>query len=231
MEGLVSYEFADGVATLTLDDGKVNVMSVPMQAAINGALDRADADGAAVVIAGRPGVFSAGFDLVTLQAGGAAARAMVAGGYGLAARVLGFPHPVVSACTGHAIAMGSFLMCSADYRVGAAGPYKLMANEVAIGIPLPLAAIMLLRDRLIPSVLSRATTLAEPFTPDNAVVSGWLDEVTPAEDVVAVAQARARLLAALPRAAHTETKRLVRRSTLDELAAHIAAGAGLGLPE
>ncbi|MEI2623290.1 MAG: enoyl-CoA hydratase-related protein [Giesbergeria sp.] len=69
MTDLVSYAFADGVATLTMDDGKANAMGPAMQAALNAALDRAEADKAIVVLTGRPGVFSGGFDLSVFKAG------------------------------------------------------------------------------------------------------------------------------------------------------------------
>src|SRR5580765_5811092 len=123
MDSLVTYVLGDGVATITMDDGKVNVMSNAMQAEINAALDQAIDDGAIVVLAGREGVFSAGFDLPTLRGGGDDGLRMVRGGFELAHCVLGFPLPVVMACTGHAIAMGTFLLLSGDYRVGAEGPF------------------------------------------------------------------------------------------------------------
>jgi enoyl-CoA hydratase len=47
MGSLVSYEFDDGIASIVMDDGKVNVMAMEMQAELNAALDRAAADGAA----------------------------------------------------------------------------------------------------------------------------------------------------------------------------------------
>jgi enoyl-CoA hydratase len=215
----VSYEFADGVATITMDDGKVNAISVAMQAAVGQALDQAEADGAAVVLAGRPGRFSAGFDLATLAAGGEESAAMVAGGWALAARLVAFPAPVVAACTGHAVALGALLMCACDYRIGAAGSYKIMVNEVAIGIPMPAAAVALLRDRLHPSAVQRAAILAEVFTPDDAVAAGWLDRVVAPEQLLAAAQEHARSLATLNRAAHHATKIAMRQSTLDTLRA------------
>ena len=121
MAALVSYRLDDSIATITMDDGKVNVLSPRMFGEINAALDRAAADRAVVVLSGRPGVFSAGFDLPLLRAGGPEAIAMVRSGFELAARVLSFPMPVVIACTGHVVAMGVFLLVSADYRIGAAG--------------------------------------------------------------------------------------------------------------
>src|SRR5215471_17406783 len=104
VRNLVTYHEGDAIATITMDDGKVNALSMPMFDEVNAALDRAEAAGAAVVLAGRDGVFSAGFDLGVLRAGGAAAAALVRTGFELSARLLAFPAPVVVACTGHAIA-------------------------------------------------------------------------------------------------------------------------------
>ncbi len=214
----VSYDVAEGVATVVMDDGKVNVLSLRMLGAIHEALDQATADRAAVVLAGRTGVFSAGFDLGTLRAGGPDGVAMGRGGFALAARVLSFPFPVVAACTGHAIAMGAFLLCACDYRIGAAGTYKLTANEVAIGYPVPEVAIAILRNRLTPSALNCAVTLAEVTTPDIAVENGYLDRVVAPESVIEQAQELARTLTQLDQAAHLTTKLTVRQSTLDLLA-------------
>src|SRR5829696_8970992 len=108
----VRYDVADGVATLTMDDGKVNALSPAMLVAVNGALDRAADDEAVVVLTGREGMFSAGFHLPTLRAGGPDAIGMIRGGFALAARLLSFPRPVVIASTGHAVAMASFLLLS-----------------------------------------------------------------------------------------------------------------------
>src|SRR5215212_5979254 len=101
-----------------MDDGKANVMSLPMLQALNGALDRAQADSATVVLTGRSGMFSGGFDLAVFKTDPQALLAMLEAGARMAERVLSFPLPVVAACTGHAIAMGAFLLLSADVRIG-----------------------------------------------------------------------------------------------------------------
>ena len=155
----------------------MNVLSRQMLRDIDGALDRAVADGATVVLTGRPGVFSAGLDLRVLRAGGEEAIALLRAGFELAARVLSFPEPVVIACTGHAIAMGAFLLLSGDYRVGAAGPYKITANEVAIGFTMPRPAVEICRQRLAPAHFNRAVVNAEVYPPDAAAVAGFLDRV------------------------------------------------------
>ena len=150
-----------------MDDGKVNALSLAMLTELGAALDRAAADRAVVVLTGREGVLSAGFDLPVLRAGGTAAARLLHAGFELAQRLLAFPTPVLVACPGHAVAMGVFLVLSGDYRIGASGPYKLTANEVAIGMTMPLAAVEICRQRLTPACFNRAVVLAEVFKPEE----------------------------------------------------------------
>ena len=216
---VLSYDVSDNVATLMIDDGKANVLSPGMLATINAALDRAESDAAAVVLTGRPGVFSGGFDLRVLTAGGAEGLALLRAGFLLSERLLSFPVPVVIACSGHAIAMGLFLVLSGDYRIGARGPYRLTANEVAIGMTLPQAAIEICQQRLAPHVLTRVTVLAEVFDPDAAVATGLLDLAVEATELQTTAQETAVRLAGLNANAHRGTKALVRASALTALRA------------
>ena len=217
MGTLVSYQAQDSVATIRMDDGKANVLSAQMLAELGAALDRAEADRAVVVLTGRPGMFSAGFDLAVLKAGGAPSLAMVQAGFRLAIRLLSFPAPVLIACTGHAIAMGSFLLLSGDYRVGADGPYKITMNEVAMGIPMPRVAIEICRQRLAPAHLTRAVMLAEVYMPGDAVAAGLLDRVVPAAELPGAASGAAAGLAGLDLAAHAATKLRARDQALSAI--------------
>jgi enoyl-CoA hydratase len=220
---LVAYKLEDSIATITMDDGKVNALSLQMLTELNVALDRAAADQALVVLSGRDGVFSGGFDLGVIRAGGSEAIAMVRAGFELAERALSFPMPIVIACTGHAVAMGAFLLLSGDYRVGVLGPYKFTANEVAIGLTMPLAAIEILRQRLAPAQFNRAAMLAEPFSPQAALEAGFLDQLVEPMEVQSTARAVAVSLSSLDMPAHFATKLRVRAHTLDALRAGIDA--------
>jgi enoyl-CoA hydratase len=220
---LVSYQLEGSIATITMDDGKVNALSLQMLGELDAALDRATADQAVVVLTGRDGIFSAGFDLTVLRAGGSDASAMLRAGFELAERILSFPTPVLIACTGHAIAMGVFLLLSGDYRVGAAGPYKITANEVAIGLTMPRAAVEICRQRLAPAHFNRAVILAEIFSPDDAVAAGFLDRVVPAPELQDVAASAAGLLAKLDSDAHAASKVRARDNSLNALRAAIEA--------
>ena len=217
MSTLVTYRLRDSVATITMDDGKVNALSLAMLTELGAALDRASADRAVVVLTGRERVFSAGFDLPVLRAGGTDAAELLHAGFDLAARLLAFPAPVVVACPGHAIAMGVFLLLSGDYRIGAAGPYKLTANEVAIGLTMPLSAVEICRQRLTPACFNRAIVLAEVFKPDDAVAAGFLDRVVPPAELAEAAAAAAADLARLDLDAHAASKLRARRQALTAL--------------
>jgi enoyl-CoA hydratase len=227
MGTLVTYRLDDAVAAITMDDGKVNVLSPAMLTELDAALDRAAADRAVVVLTGRDGVFSAGFDLPILRAGGPEAAAMLRAGFDLAARLLAFPTPVLVACPGHAVAMGAFLVLSGDYRIGASGPYKITANEVAIGITMPHAAVEICRQRLTPAGFNRAVVIADVFSPEDALTAGFLDRIVPAAELAEALAAAAAGLAQLDLDAHAATKlrarRLARTALRDAIDADDAA--------
>lgn len=223
MAPLVTFQIEGEIAVITMDDGKVNALSLALLMELNGALDKARAEQRVVVLAGREGVFSAGFDLTILRSGGYEALEMLRAGFELAERVLAFPTPVVVAVSGHAVAMGLFLVLSGDYRIGVAGPYKLTANEVAIGLTMPRAAVEILRQRLTPTHFNRAVTLAEPFSPEDAVGAGLLDRVVSPAELGEAACSTARLLAGLDLDAHAASKRRARHHTLQALRAGIEA--------
>ena len=195
-----------GTAVVTLDDGKVNAITETLLDAVDAALDDALAADAAVVLAGRPARFSAGFDLATLGAGGPPAARLVRRGFELAERLLSYPRPVVAACTGHAFAMGAFLLLASDHRVGAAGAHTITANEVAIGLTMPQPALALCRFRLAPTPLHRVVAQSERLGPVDAVTAGFLDEVAPPGAVPHRAIDTATALSRLDPAAFAATK-------------------------
>jgi enoyl-CoA hydratase len=177
MPEMVSYELEERIATITMDDGKVNVFSVAMLRSLHAAFDQAESDGAVVRLFGRPGYFSAGFDLKVLAGGRKEIVEILTLGATLAERILGFPTPVAVACTGHAYPAGAFLLLSADLRIGAAGPYRIGLNEVKIGMTLPWFAIEIARQRLQPTYFDRTVVNATMYSPHEAVVAGFLDRV------------------------------------------------------
>lgn len=225
MSALVGYQSDGTVATLRMDDGKANAIGFEMIAALHDALDRAERDEVAVVLVGRDGRFSGGFDLKVLTRYDAASADLLRAGLELAWRVQGFPYPVVVACSGHTYAMALFLALSADFRIGVAGAdHRITANEVKIGMTMPRAAIELCRGRLAPTSIERVVVHAEVFSPQAAHAAGILDALSPGADtLLADARAKAANLMELDRRAFRATKARLRAPLLDALAAAIEA--------
>ncbi|MGV8860743.1 MAG: crotonase/enoyl-CoA hydratase family protein [Pseudomonas sp.] len=217
MSDLISYHLEDGIATLTLSNGKVNAISPEVIAAFNSALDQAEQDRAVVIITGQPGILSGGYDLKVMTSGPENAISLVTAGSTLARRLLAHPFPVVVACPGHAVAKGAFLLLSVDYRIGVDGPFSIGLNEVQIGMTMHHAGIELARDRLSKSAFHRSVINAEMFNPKGALDAGFLDKVVSAEELQSAARTAALQLKKLNMVAHKNTKLKVRKALLEAL--------------
>jgi enoyl-CoA hydratase len=178
----VTYTLDGNVAVISFDDGKANVFTHAVLDEIQSKLTQAEADEArAVVIVGRPGKFSAGFDLSVMTAGPEQARDLLRAGADLALRIYTFPMPVLLAVTGHALAMGAIVLMAADVRIGADGPSKIGLPEVEIGMPLPIFAVEFARDRLSKRHFLSAVQHARVTSPAEAVDVNFLDRVVAPE--------------------------------------------------
>ena len=215
MSDLIAYHLEDGIATLTLSNGKVNAISPQVIADFNAALDRAEQDRAVVIITGQPGILSGGYDLKVMTAGPEQAVNLVTQGSTLARRLLAHPFPVVVACPGHAVAKGAFLLLSVDYRIGVDGPFSIGLNEVQIGMTMHHAGIELARDRLRKSAFHRSVINGEMFNPQSAVDAGFLDKVVQPQELHGAALEAARQLKKINMKAHKNTKLKVRKALLN----------------
>ncbi|HIG25514.1 MAG TPA: crotonase/enoyl-CoA hydratase family protein [Acidimicrobiia bacterium] len=223
-KNLVTIENDDNIAILHWDDGKANVLGYDGIAALLEALDEVEAAGAdAVVLSGQAGKYCAGFDLAVMKEGNEAARGMLARGVDLFMRLYLFPRPVVSACTGHAIAAGAIMLMCTDLRVGAQGKFKIGLPEVTIGMSLPFFATELARDRLSKRHYTRATALGYLYSPDQAVDVGYLDEVVAADQVLATAVEQAHGLTGISRGGLVATRQTTRAVIAGEIKAGLAA--------
>ncbi len=213
----VQYNLQDQVATIRIDDGKRNALSPQVLHQIYQALARAETDRAIIILTGRDSVFSAGFDLHVMKRGGTNALRMLRAGYALTARVMGYPFPVIAACNGHSLAMGVFLMLSADYVIGSRGDFKIAANEVAIGLTMPRVAAAMLRHRLKPAAFQRAVTLSEYFDVESALGAGFFDELVDPVELMPRAETCADKFKELDPLAHTASKRRIRAALIRKI--------------
>jgi enoyl-CoA hydratase len=214
---LVSYTLDNKVAVLTMDDGKANAISRPMIDALGAAVARAEQEASAIVLAGRPDRFCAGFDLRVMMSGPDAAKDLLRSGAALFMKLYGSSVPLVIAATGHALAGGALVVLTGDYRVCAAGEYKIGLNEVSLGMPVPVLAMELARDRLVKTELTNATLLAKIYNPESAVRAGYIDAVVPGDQLLAHATAEAARLGALPRGAFKASKERLRGKSIEHI--------------
>lgn len=216
------FQIENDVALLRLDAGKANAVSHELVDSIESALDEAAAGAKAVVIAGRDGMFSAGFDLAEIGKGQEAATALVNRGGAMLNRLFTHPQPVIAACTGHAIAAGAFMLLASDTRIGAEGSFRIGLNETAIGMALPVFGLELARARLSQRHMTSAVIQARIYSPESAVDAGFLDDTRPADQVLDAALALAEELGALPAQAYAANKLGMRNAFADVIRASLA---------
>ncbi len=217
----MEYQLNDDVAVLTFDDGKANVIGNAFMDAMIDGLSRAQQEAVAVVITGRTGLLSGGFDLKEIEKGAEAVKAMMKMGSNMFYRLFSHPQPLIIACTGHAIAAGAFLLLTADNRIGAAGNFNIGLNETSIGSTFPVFGIQIAKTRLNPAYLTRSFVQSEAFSPEEALAAGFLDEVQPAESVMDTAMELAQRLGKLPSTAYAQNKLDIRKPAIDAIRASL----------
>ena len=206
------------VSIITLNDGKANVFSPEMSKTISSLLDEVPDDKGSLVITGRPGIFSAGFDLKIISSGDASAvSSMIKTGFTLLARVYNFPRPVIAACSGHGVALGAFLLCCADYRIGAKGQFIVQANETRNNMSIPTPILEISKTRISKTHWYRAILNAEAYPIEKAIEPGYLDEVVEAESLMTRAMEVANDLATLGHPHYKITKDLDQKDTLKRI--------------
>ena len=215
---------SDGdVSIITLNDGKANVFSPEMSKAVSSLLDQVPEDKGSLVITGRPGIFSAGFDLKIISSGDSdAVASMVKAGFTLLARIYNFPRPVIAACSGHGVALGAFLLCCADYRLGAKGQFIVQANETRNNMSIPTPILEISKSRISKTHWYRAILNAEAYPVEKAIEPGYLDEVTEPDNLMIRAMEVANDLATLGHPHYKLTKDLDQKETLKRI--HDAIG-------
>lgn len=217
MNDTVTVSIDNGVAIIAMDDGKANALGHAVWDQLDAAFDQAEAAGAVVILKGRSGIFSGGFDLKEIGKGAQEAIALTARGSKLARRILSFSTPVIGQSTGHCIAMGAFLMLACDYRIGTAGDFKIGLNETMIGMTMHHFGIELARYRIPLNYYSRAVINGEIWSPEDAISAGFYDRAVPSDQLDTVASKTAETFGNLDMAAFKGTKTKSRKEFLQLL--------------
>lgn len=226
MSEFTKVEIEDGIATITLDDGKANALGFTMIEHINKALDEAEAAADVIVMTGREGVMTAGFDLKVMRNEPDRVMDLVTQGGQMLVRIFVSPKPVLLASTGHGIAAGALLMLSGDYRISMAGDFKYGLNESAIGMVLPPYGMDLARFKLNQKFLDMAVVGADLYGPEMASQIGYTDEVATADKFAARVREKAEYFKTLDAKAYAGNKRHIRQALADKMAADLKASSG-----
>lgn len=218
---LASLKSEENVSVITLDDGKVNAFSPAMITEVQSLLDQVPTDSGALMFTGREGMFTAGFDLKVMMSDPSAATQMVKTGFQMLQRIFSFPRPVVSACSGHAIAMGAFLLCSSDYRIASKGDYKVGANELRNNMIIPTPILEIAKFKLSRTHKQRALLNAEMYSMENAIEPGYIDELVDAEKLYEAALVKAKDLATLAHPQYHQTKKIDQEDVIKKISTGI----------
>ena len=207
----------DPIATLTqdndisiikLDDGKANAFSYDMLTQVNELLAKVPRDSGALVITGRDSLFSGGFDLKTLAAGDMEKiTKMVHLGYRLLLELYSFDRPIIAAVSGHSIALGLFVTCSADYRIAIDGKYICQANEVRNNMDIPTQIMEILKARVNKNYFYPAVFHSDAYSVQDSIEVGFIDEVVPQTEFMDRVMEKAKELATLPHPFYANTKK------------------------
>ncbi len=223
MEHVSLRDHSGGVVVLTADRPPANAMDVTLLRDVVEAIEQVASDPPrALVLAGRPGFFSAGADLKAVPGYGPEdQRRMVVSINAMALGLYELPCPVVGAITGHAIAGGLVLALCTDIRIASsAGRYGL--TEVKVGVPYPQAAIGVVAAELSPHAARVLALGNELIGAAECLRLGAFDEVVEPDDVLPRTLDLAARLAAFPPDVYTRTKRELRGATTARLRAAAA---------
>lgn len=223
----MDYNNTETIVTLSFDDGKANVVGHAFIDALSEALDRAEHEAeedraSALILRGRKGLFSAGFDLREFEKGSAEGAALALRGFKLLIRLYSFPLPLIAASTGHGIAMGAFIIMACDHRLGTTGEFKMSLPETAIGMDLPEVLLALTESRITPQHMTRVALLSEPYDPELALEAGFIDELVSEEELQSRSHSVAQRLGQLPRKQFARNKLAVRADTLNKMQMSVA---------
>jgi len=230
----------NGVATIEIArPEKKNALTVAMYQAMADALNAAQADPAvrAVLITGQPGIFTSGNDIEDFMSRppGSGSNSAESPVFQFMRALVGIDKPVVAAVTGAAIGIGTTMLLHCDL-VYVSDEARLAMPFVSLGL-VPEFASSLIVPKLLGNVkAAEKLLLGDPFSPEDAVDARIANAVLPAGEVVNHARRIAERFNGLPPGAVRETKKLLRRTSTDEILKTIAIegelfGARLRSPE
>ncbi len=215
---------SDRVAEVTLGRGKVNALNVQVVNELAETFRQLEADATvgAAVLTGSGKFFSFGFDIPEFLGftKDAFIEEWLTRFTGLYRQLFVWPKPLVAALNGHTIAGGCMIALACDRRLMVPGNAKISLNEITFGASVFFGAAEMLKLVVGPRQAENVLLDGAMYLADEAKAIGLVDEVVPAERLLAAAGSAARGLAAREPAAFASIKRLLRGPTARAMEAH-----------
>lgn len=232
---------SDGILSLEFNrPERKNAITGAMYQTLADALVAAeqDVEVRAILISGKPEIFTAGNDLEDFMKtarpkdGALDEQRPV---FQFMRALYGSSKPVVAAVSGSAIGIGTTLLMHCDL-VYAADNAKFAMPFAQLGLCPEFGSSMLLAQIAGYPRAAEKLMLGEAFPAEEALAMGLVSKVVPLADLIPFARAQAAKLVALPAASIRATKRLMKQSRLEPMKAAIAEenkqfGAMLVAPE
>ncbi len=215
------------VVRLQLARPPVNALDPALCRELRHAVETAVADDArGIVLCGSPRIFSAGLDVPHLLALGADRKILTEAWqafFGAARALAASPIPIVAALTGHAPAGGCVYALCCDYRIMAAGDFRIGLNETRVGLVAPEGVQRLLRRVVGAHRAERLLVSGDMVDAATALRIGLVDELVdmgPEHDTAGLitrAHGWLQELLALPHDAMRHTRRIARAEIVEAL--------------
>lgn len=216
---LVHVALEEGVALLRMDRPPANGLNRDLVRDLQSALESAlDGNARAIILTGRPGMFSGGLDVPEmLGLDRAAIHEFWTLFFRLNRALASSPVPVIASISGHAPAGGAILALHCDFRVAAEGNFRIGLNEVQVGLPVPVTILAALEQAVGPARARWLATRGDLIPVAEAAAIGLVDRLVPPGELDAAAAGLARELLALPSIAMNTTRRNCKAALLATL--------------
>lgn len=210
----------DGVATVTLQRGKVNPINATVAEELRECFEELAGDSRVkvVILTGRGGFFSFGFDIPEfLGFSKESFTEFLMGFADLYTYVFLYPKPVVAALNGHTIAGGCMLATACDYRLMVSGKAKISLNEITFGSSVFAGSLEMLRACVGTRNAQTILYSGGMYSAEEALAMGWIDRITSGEELLEEAEEVARGFARYDGRAFESIKKLMRKPVIEEM--------------
>ncbi len=216
----ISVSKEDGIATVTLERGKVNALNEPLIEELHSCFVELKNDRTvkAIILTGQGKFFSFGFDIPEFMSYPKEDFIRYLTKFtGLYTYLFLFAKPIVAALNGHAIAGGCMLALACDSRIMASGKAKISLNEISFGASVFAGSVEMLKFCVGHKNAEKVLYSGAMYTAEEAIQLGIIDQICPPENLIDTARVAARDFTGKDLVAFRAIKGLSRKPVAEEM--------------